>query len=142
VRETFMRIGRHVKGAVILDALLTERETGSGISRSDGELALSDALLASGLPRSERNVQLYEYEVDFFWHELRVIVEVDSYRHHLNKASFDSDRAKDADLEARGFTVLRFTAKQIIDEPLAVIARITAVLTWASSRALTARDHP
>ena len=63
-----------------------------------------------------------------------MIVEVDSYRFHLGKASFDSDRAKDAALEARGFTVLRFTAKQIAEEPVAVIARIAAVLTWASTR--------
>lgn len=134
VRETLMRIGRHRKGAAVLDALLAEREGGSGLSRSDGEIALSEALVASGLPRPERNARLHDYEVDFFWRELRVIVEVDSYRFHLGKASFDSDRAKDAALEARGFTVLRFTAKQIAEEPVAVIARIAAVLTWASTR--------
>jgi very-short-patch-repair endonuclease len=135
VRETLMRIGRYRKGAQTLDALLTEREEGSGLSRSDGELAMWDALLVSGLPRPERNHQLHDYEVDFCWPELRVIVEVDSYQHHLRKSSFDSDRAKDADLEARGYTVLRFTAKQIAEEPLAVIARIAAVLTWAAARA-------
>jgi very-short-patch-repair endonuclease len=134
VREALIRLGRRHKGARILDALLSERESGSGVSRSDGELALSDALLASGLPRPERNVQLYDYEADFFWRELRVIVEVDSYEHHLRKSSFDSDRAKDAALEARGFTVLRFPARLILDEPIAVIARIAAVLTWASAR--------
>jgi very-short-patch-repair endonuclease len=51
------------------------------------------------------------------------------------KASFDSDRAEDAALEARGYTVLRFTAKQIADEPLVVIAQIAAALTWAAARA-------
>ncbi len=135
VRETLMRIGRHRKGAPVLDALLTEREDGSGLSRSDSELALWDALVASGLPRPQRNQRLLDYEVDFVWPELRVIIEVDSYRYHLRKASFDSDRAKDAALEARGYTVLRFTAKQIAEEPFAVIARIAAVLTWASTRA-------
>ncbi len=135
VREALMRIGRYRDGAKTLEALLTEREDGAGLSRSDGELALWDALVASGLPRPARNLQLVDYEVDFYWPELRVVVEVDSYRHHLRKASFDSDRAKDADLEARGYTVLRFTAMQIAEEPLAVIARIAAVLTWAASRA-------
>ena len=135
VRETLMRIGRFSKGARVLNALLVEREDGSGLSRSDGEIAMWEALVASGLPRPVRNYQLIDYEVDFYWPELKVIVEVDSYRWHLNKASFDSDRAKDAALEARGYTVLRFTAKQIEDEPLAVIARIASVLAWAAARA-------
>ena len=134
VRETLTRIGSHRAGAPILDALLTERESGSGISRSDGELALWDAIVASGLPRPERNQPLHGYTVDMFWRELRVVVEVDSYVWHLRKATFDSDRARDADLEARGFTVLRFTAKQIGEEPLAVIAQLAAALTWASAR--------
>ena len=69
-----------------------------------------------------------------FWRELRVVVEVDSYLWHLRKATFNSDRARDADLEARGFTVLRFTAEQNGEEPLAVIAQLAAVLTWASAR--------
>ena len=64
-----------------------------------------------------------------------MVVDVDSYRYHQHRASFDSDRAKDASLEARGYSVLRFTAKQIGEELLAVIARIAAVLTRASTRA-------
>jgi very-short-patch-repair endonuclease len=135
VREALTRIGPCRKGAPLLHALLTEREDGSGLSRSDGEIALSEALLGSGLPRPVRNYQLIDYEVDFCWPELKVIVEVDSYRWHLRKASFDSDRAEDAALEARGYTVLRFTAKQIADEPLVVIAQIAAALTWAAARA-------
>ncbi len=135
VRETLMRIGSRRPGSPILDALLTEREEGSGLSRSDGELAMWDAIISSGLPRPERNARVHGSEVDLLWPGLRVIVEVDSYQFHLRKASFDSDRSKDAALEALGFTVLRFTAKQIAEEPLAVIARIAAVLTWAESRA-------
>ena len=50
VRDTLMRTGRHRKGAAVLDALLAEREGGSGLTRSDGEIALSEALVASGLP--------------------------------------------------------------------------------------------
>lgn len=134
VRETLTRIGGRAKGAAVLHALLAERESGSGISRSDGEIALSEVLAASGLPRPERNVQLCDHEVDFLWRELRVVVEVDSYGFHLSKASFESDRAKDAALEARGYTVLRFSAKQIADEPFVVIARISAVLAWASAQ--------
>ena len=135
VRETLTRIGSRRAGSPVLDALLREREGGSGITRSDAEIDLSEAIVAAGLPRPERNQPLFGYTVDMLWRELRVIVEVDSYRWHLGKASFDSDRARDADLEARGFTVLRFTAKQIAEEPFVVIARIAATLAWASARA-------
>ncbi len=135
VRDTLTRAGTHRRGAAILDGLLREREAGSGITRSGGEQDLWGLLHQARLPKPERNQQLYDYNVDMFWRQERLIVEVDSYDWHLRKATFVSDRVRDADLEARGFTVLRFTADQIASEPFVVIARIAAALAWASARA-------
>ncbi len=135
VRDTLTRTGKHRKGAAVLDGLLRERESGSGITRSGAEQHLSDLIHQARLPKPERNQQLYDYNVDMLWRRERLIVEVDSYEWHLRKARFVSDRVRDADLEAKGFTVLRFTAEQIATEPFYVIARIAAALAWAATRA-------
>ncbi len=133
VRDALSRAGTHRPGAAALDGLLRERESGSGITRSGAEQDLSGLIDQARLPKPERNQQLSDYNVDMLWRVERVIVEVDSYDWHL--VSFVSDRVRDADLEALGFTVLRFTAHQIATEPYYVIARIAAALAWASARA-------
>jgi very-short-patch-repair endonuclease len=135
VRGTLTRAGKHRKGAAVLDGLLRERESGSGITRSGSEQHLWTLLREARLPKPERNQQLGEYNVDMLWRTERVIVEVDSYDWHLRKANFVNDRVRDADLEAQGFTVLRFTADQIGKEPFYVVARIAAALALAAARA-------
>jgi very-short-patch-repair endonuclease len=62
------------------------------------------------------------------WWKQRVIVEVDSWRWHGSRRSFEADRKRDATLIAQGWTILRFTARQIENEPFAVIATIARAL--------------
>jgi very-short-patch-repair endonuclease len=57
-----------------------------------------------------------------------VIVETDGYATHGHRAAFESDRARDAALQAAGHAVLRFTDRQITRQPLTVIAQLAAVL--------------
>ena len=59
------------------------------------------------------NGRLGPYEVDFLWREASVIVETDGFRHHGNRAAFESDRARDARLQSLGYRVLRFTYRQV-----------------------------
>ena len=42
--------------------------------------------------------------------------------------SFERDRRKDRDLQALGYTVLRFTWRELTDEPEAVVAAISRAL--------------
>jgi hypothetical protein len=42
----------------------------------------------------------------------------------LSRAAFERDRRRDAQLQAAGYTVIRIAARQIEDEPFAVIARL------------------
>jgi very-short-patch-repair endonuclease len=58
----------------------------------------------------------------------RVIAETDGFRHHGSRAAFERDRARDAALQALGYRVLRFTYRQVRDEPGRVAARLRAVL--------------
>jgi len=76
------------------------------------------------LPQPEVNARLGPYEVDFLWREQRVIVETDSWRHHADRAAFESDRARDAHLQSLGFRILRFTHRQLMQERSAVVAAL------------------
>lgn len=58
------------------------------------------------------------HTVDFLWRGQRVVVEVDGYRYHSDRRRFESDRRRDADLQAHGYAVLRVTWRQLRREPL------------------------
>ena len=80
------------------------------------------------LPQPELNVQVGPYEVDFLWRDRGLIVEVDGYRHHGDRSSFERDRARDADLQSRAFRVLRFTYRQVTEDHSSVVAALHVML--------------
>jgi very-short-patch-repair endonuclease len=55
------------------------------------------------------NVKVDPYEVDFLWRDLGLVVETDGWATHRSRAAFEVDRMRDAELNARGYDVLRFT---------------------------------
>jgi very-short-patch-repair endonuclease len=80
------------------------------------------------LPEPEVNARLGSYEVDFLWRDRAVIAETDGFRHHGSRAAFESDRARDAELQCLGYRVLRFTYRQVRDSPGEVVASLCALL--------------
>jgi very-short-patch-repair endonuclease len=81
-----------------------------------------------GIPIPEVNVPIGNYVVDFLWRERGLIVETDSYRFHGGRAAFEYDYRRQARLNAAGFEVLRFTWRQVVDEPDEVLAPVRARL--------------
>jgi very-short-patch-repair endonuclease len=81
------------------------------------------------LPSPEVNAQVGDCVVDFLWRRARLIVETDGYRYHRGRAAFEHDHARQARLIALGYEVLRFTWRQVVDEPEKVIAALRARLT-------------
>lgn len=79
-------------------------------------------------PKPEVNAMVGPYEVDFVWREQGLIVEADSWEHHRNRAAFEADRARDAELALMGFRVVRFTWRRLRDRPDEVAATIRALL--------------
>jgi very-short-patch-repair endonuclease len=80
------------------------------------------------LPSPEVNARVGPYEVDFLWRDLSLIVETDGFRHHGSRAAFESDRARDARLQALGYRVLRFTYRGVREDPRAVVASLRSVM--------------
>jgi very-short-patch-repair endonuclease len=101
-------------------------------TRSELERAMLDLIERAGLPQPLTNHRIGAHTVDFAWPAHRLIVETDGYSTHGDRAAFERDRARDADLAAHGWTVLRFTHTQVTTQPLRVAARLAqALLTRA-----------
>jgi very-short-patch-repair endonuclease len=114
-------------GTGILRAAMA-RDHGPSLTRSSAERRLLDLIRRAGLQPPSTNVRTGRYEVDFLWPDSQLVVEVDGYAFHHDRAAFERDRRKDAALLAAGLRVMRFTWRQIVEEPLTVVARIAQVL--------------
>ena len=87
------------------------------LTRSELERIFRSICRRHRFPQPEVNARVGPYEVDFLWRQQQLIVETDSWRHHGDRAAFESDRARDARLQSLGFRVLRFTWRQIREAP-------------------------
>jgi very-short-patch-repair endonuclease len=94
--------------------------------------ALEDTFLAlvdrERLPRPQVNQRVAGYEVDMLWRAERLIVELDGRRFHEHPRAFERDRDRDADLAARGFTVVRVTWQRVVRQPRREVQRLRALL--------------
>lgn len=79
------------------------------------------------------DVPLLGYEVDCLWPRQRLVVELDSFEHHRDRATFEADRERDVALGLAGYRVLRFTHRRIEAHPAAVIAALRRALALRST---------
>jgi very-short-patch-repair endonuclease len=84
-------------------------------TRSRAERRLLALCEGHGLPRPQTTLWLGEYEVDAYWHDVRVAIEVDGGETHLTKHAFQEDRARDRRLAGRGVRVVRVTWADLDD---------------------------
>jgi Protein of unknown function (DUF559) len=68
------------------------------------------------------NVKIRGWTVDAVWFDAKVVVELDGHAAHGTAAAMEEDRRRDLDLRAAGYTVLRYTWRQLIDETELVVA--------------------
>ncbi len=80
------------------------------------------------LPPPQVNARLGRFVVDFLWPDQHLIVETDGYRFHRGRQAFEDDRARDLDLQLRGFTVFRITYRQLTQDPAGVARGLQALL--------------
>jgi very-short-patch-repair endonuclease len=70
-----------------------------------------------------RQVPIGPYVADFFCHELRLVLELDGSAHE-DAPQISHDRNRDANLQALGYRVLRFTNQEVQSNLQAVLERI------------------
>jgi very-short-patch-repair endonuclease len=98
------------------------------------EIAMSRLIRRHRLPPVTFHPIIEGYEVDFVVDGTPVLLECDGWASHgLNKTQFERDRARDAELAAKGWIVVHFTYRQIMMEPKATADRFReAIERWSS----------
>jgi very-short-patch-repair endonuclease len=112
------------KGAPVIQALIRDPR----LTRSERERLLLKLIDQAQLPRPLTNVRTQAIPVDVLWPAEKLIVEFDGWGAHGHRLAFEKDRKRDQILVAAGYRVIRVTDRQLLDEPLAVIARIAQAL--------------
>jgi very-short-patch-repair endonuclease len=93
-------------------------------TRSDLERLFLRICREHRIPKPEVNVKVGPYRVDFLWREERLIAETDGYRYHSGRDAFEADLARTNHLKRLGFEVLRFSYREVSEEPLGVVASL------------------
>jgi very-short-patch-repair endonuclease len=104
------------------------RPGGPSRTRSGGERAMLRLLRAAHLPTPRTNYVVAGFNADFCWPEHRLIVEVDGYPFHGHRAAFERDHRRDIVHRDAGYEVIRFTARQLEEEPVYVATVIARAL--------------
>jgi very-short-patch-repair endonuclease len=115
---------RHNIPVTTRERTLADMGWGSEPTRSHLERLFLKLIRRAGLPMPEVNAKLGPYTVDVLWRPQRLVVELDGYAFHSSPASFEQDRSRDRYLIGRGFTVLRFTYREVTEEPDIVVADV------------------
>lgn len=117
----------HRSGVARVRAFL-EAEDEPEFTRSEGERTIRRLLRQARLSQPRTNVRIGRWTVDFLWPEEKLVVEFDGFQFHGHRSAFERDRRKGVELANAGYEVLRFTWRQLRDEPLVVIAAIASAL--------------
>lgn len=89
----------------------------------------------AGLPTPLTGQWVNDFEVDFYWPDLGLVVETDGLRYHRTPAEQARDRLRDQAHTAAGLTQLRFTHEQVRYEPDHVLSVLRATAERLADRA-------
>jgi predicted transcriptional regulator of viral defense system len=96
-------------------------------TRSVLERQMLHVLAAADLPTPLLNVTVAGLEVDMFWPDWRLVVELDSRRFHDNPWAMERDRRRDTILRKARCEILRVTHRRLTRTPDQVVADIHAL---------------
>lgn len=91
------------------------------------EAKMLSLCFTGNLPAFEFQAEVGPYRVDFLWRAQRVIAECDGFAFHgSTRERFESDRQRDRYLQSLGYTVWRFSFRQVIHEPDVIAQQLRA----------------
>lgn len=116
------------RGIAILRELLAARTPGAAPDDSELEFLMDQIVRQYGLPEPKRQFPIVlsfgTVHVDYCYPASRLIIETDGYAWHSDRATFESDRRRDNELQALGWRVLRFTWAQLRWRPIEVVEMV------------------
>lgn len=122
-------------GVGIIRPFLEERIAWAAITESELEDLFRSVVAPLNLPMPEEQYRLFgradEFvgRFDFAYPQRDALIETDSEGWHMDPVSFQRDREKQNRAHALGWTVYRFTWRQLVDDPQSVRDIITAIWT-------------
>ncbi|MBS1894443.1 MAG: type IV toxin-antitoxin system AbiEi family antitoxin domain-containing protein [Actinobacteria bacterium] len=99
-----------------------------GVIRSDLERDFQRLVTEAGLSRPSMNYFLAGHEVDAYWPESKLVVELDVFETHGSRLSFEEDRKRDEDLLLQGISTVRVTGHRLYREPEEIVNRLRKLL--------------
>ncbi len=135
VHARFARQGR--PGTVALREIIEARDDTFVPPHSELEQLFLEVARAAGLAEPDRQVPLpgwadHPARVDFAYPAARLVIEVDGRRFHGDRQQFELDRRRDNAAQLAGWVVLRFTWRQLTDDPAYVVRTIRQALRRAA----------
>ena len=135
--EAFVRrvANRGRSGVGVIRLLIEEREFWKGITESPLEDKFRSVVATSPFPMPDAQIIVsrpsgeFVGRYDFGYPRCMAIFELDSEGWHMDPVSFQRDRDKQNMAQMLGWTVYRFTWRQLADDPQSVIAVLASVLT-------------
>jgi very-short-patch-repair endonuclease len=115
-------------GAATLRSILDQRTF--RLTKEELERRFLPLARKAGLPVPLTGQWVNEFEVDFYWPDLGLVVETDGLRYHRTPAEQARDRLRDQAHTAAGLTPLRFTHEQVRYEP----EHVLKILAQTASR--------
>lgn len=112
-------------GAKNLRKIMTGEEK---VTVSTLERAFLTCLTRAGLPLPETNRPAGGRRVDCRWPEKRLTVELDGYRFHNSRRSWEQDRRREREARARGDEFRRYTYGDVLEEPRYMLAELRQLL--------------
>jgi very-short-patch-repair endonuclease len=98
------------------------------VTRSGLERRFRALLRKAGLPAPSMNFVVAGYELDCWWEEGRLAVELDTFGTHGSRLSFEEDRKRQRVLGLLGIVVERVTDRQLAGEPEEVLRMVATRL--------------
>jgi hypothetical protein len=105
--------------------------TRDGPTRSEWEDTFKDFCARYGLPTPIMSTVVCGFEVDAFFPDHNVIVELDSWEFHKDRSAFEADRERDAETLAHGYHTVRITWERLKTRPADEAARLHRILSRA-----------
>jgi very-short-patch-repair endonuclease len=127
------------RGLKPLRAAVAELRGPAPWTQSELERSFLALIREWGLPEPQANVLVEGYLVDFWWPEARLVVELDGYRFHKDRRTFDTDRVRDTRLQLAGCMTMRVTQTRIESEREELRADLTRAVSGAPGVAASGR---
>jgi hypothetical protein len=106
------------------------------LSDDELELLFRPIATSAGLPTPLTKQIVNEFEADFFWPDLGLVVETDGWRYHRTPSAQTRDALRFQRHTAAGLTPLRFSHWQVKHEPRHVRQILEATVVNLSARRL------